>query len=719
MTRSGLLLDDCLVQVRGRVADVLGIDEVDVAADTVLTELGLESFSAVQLRRGLRAEFDVELPLTAFLAGATARSLTREVLSARDADGGEHHAAEGALVADGGSSDPAGPFPLTPIQAAYLVGRDESLPLGGVGTYFYFEYDRRPDGDAGHDLLRLEAALNRLVARHPMLRMVVGADGRQRVLDDVPAYRIPVEDLGARDVRQCEQALSQLRAACSHRVLPLDRWPLFEVRAALLPDGSTRVCVGMDIIALDLASWQQVMREWGQLAAQPELVLPEPPSTFAALVTARDHDPRVRARREQDHAYWTERLPTLPGGPALPWSRVAADLGVPHFVRPPSELTAQEWGAIRRLAASHGVSPTAVLLAACALTLDRWGATEPFCLNTTLFDRPEHDGDADADAVVGDFTTTVLTEAPVLDVTTWAGFAEYAAAMNHRLWADMDHRSVSAVEVTRGARGADLTPTHPVVFTSGVGLPGDDESPTGWIGTEVFGVSQTPQVLIDHIVWVESGRLRVAWDVVDGCLPDGFAAGMRDAHLHLLRRLAGGAAAWADAALGWDPSFRPDRPVDCAPFGDVGPLVADPLNAVGADAPSRVALIGPDRQVTHGELAELARSTGAALRELGVGPGDLVAVAAQKGIAQVAATLGVSASGAGYVPVEPDWPAPRIAAVCSQADVAHALAPEGGVTAWPDDVQVHQMTSDGTLGGGSASRGASTPAASDDLAYVI
>ncbi|MFI0487008.1 hypothetical protein [Actinomadura sp. 9N215] len=44
------------------------------------------------------------------------------------------------------------------------------------------------------------------------------------------------------------------------------RWPLFDVRAAFLPDGRTRLFLGVDVLALDLAGWMQILAEWGDLA---------------------------------------------------------------------------------------------------------------------------------------------------------------------------------------------------------------------------------------------------------------------------------------------------------------------------------------------------------------------------------------------------------------------------------------------------------------------
>lgn len=70
------------------------------------------------------------------------------------------------------------PFPLTPIQHAYWLGRTHLIGYGGVACHVLFEWDKRHDE---FDLAILEKAWNQLIARHDMLRMVVDADGQQRI----------------------------------------------------------------------------------------------------------------------------------------------------------------------------------------------------------------------------------------------------------------------------------------------------------------------------------------------------------------------------------------------------------------------------------------------------------------------------------------------------------------------------------------------------------
>ena len=338
-----------------------------------------------------------------------------------------------------------------------------------MATFYYYEFDRVPDGDPVTDLANLEAAWNRVVQRHPMLRMVVGQDARQQVLSSVPRYDIAPTDLRDAGDEDAESALAELRRTCSHQVRPVDRWPLFDIRAALLPDGRTRLFVGFDVLVLDLASWMQVMREWGRWVAEPAAELPPLPITFAELVRRRTSDVAERRRRDADLAYWVPRAPHLPPGPALPWTQEPMELGVPRLTRHGSELPAAEWTRLRDRAALRGLSPTGLLLAAFGLVLHRRGATVPFCLNATLFDRADAATGEEIpglDGVVGDFTSTILVQMPDPALATGGCFADYAAAVNRQFWADLDHRSVSGIEVLReahqdGAGPQGTGPLHP------------------------------------------------------------------------------------------------------------------------------------------------------------------------------------------------------------------------------------------------------------------
>ncbi|RKR88342.1 amino acid adenylation domain-containing protein [Micromonospora pisi] len=666
------------------IAEVLGTDPGLIDTETPLTALGLESFTAVRLRRRIRERTGHDLPLTAFLDNATALDLARQLsrfVEPTSDPSSTSTQPDDSLV-----------FALTPIQESYLVGREAGLVLGGVATFYYYEYDRITD-DAVADLDRLEVAWNRLVSHHSMLRMVADHRGRGRVLPSVGPYRIGVTDLRDASPAKVDEELAALRHDRSHQVRPAGQWPLFDLHAAFLPEGRTRLYVGVDVLVTDMAGWMLLMRQWGQLVADPAASLPVPPADFTDLLRGRAADPEWAERRVRDQAYWATRVAELPPAPRLPVTRAADSTEPPRFVRHAGGLETGAWRELRARCGEHGVTPTAALLAAFAVILSRWGAGDQVCLNTTLFDRPE--SPEGIDLVVGDFTTTALVGTPRCDPSSWSGFAGYAADLNRRFWEDLDHRSVSGVEVLRQLDRTAGPPPYPVVFTSGVGLAGDKaEAPASWLGEEVFGVSQTPQVLLDHIVWDEAGALRIAWDGVVGAFPEGYLRDMLDAYLRLLHRLTE-AAAWKDPTLGWDPFVLPTETLDVEPFPDAGPLLHDPVTIAAHRVPEHPALYAGSGTTSHGRLAENVAATAGALGAAGVGAGDLVAVACEKGPAQIAAVLAVNAVGAGYLPVEPSWPDARVAAICARAGVRHALVGRGVRTAWPEGVTPHRLTAVG------------------------
>lgn len=105
------------------------------------------------------------------------------------------------------------------------------------------------------------------------------------------------------------------------------------------------------------------------------------------------------------------------------------------------------------------------------------------------------------------------------------------------------------------------------------------------------------------------------------------------------------------------------RPAAARPDGDQGSGPADVVDAIFAAAaryPDRVAVDDCSRAVTYGELGERARTLGARLDAIGVGPGSVVPVLVERGADAILAMLGVWQAGAAFVMVDVTMPDSRI-----------------------------------------------------------
>ncbi|WP_017573649.1 non-ribosomal peptide synthetase, partial [Nocardiopsis halotolerans] len=536
------------------------------------------------------------------------------------------------------------PFPPTGVQRAYLTGRSPDFTLGGVGTYHYTEFD-----GADVDLRRMENALDRLVARHDMLRAVFDADGNQRVLPSAPPVRVPVAEADPDDP---EAALTELRESMSHQVLDPTRWPLFDVRAVrYVRDGRerTRLGVGLDYLVLDALSIMTLHTELDLLYREPDAVLEPVGVTFRDYLTQARTDPE-RERRDRD--YWRERVADLPAAPALPLRADPADVDRPRFTRRSDRLTPQEWAALTGLARSVGATPSTLLLACYGEVLGRWSGQTDLSLTLTLFNR--HDLHPHIGRVLGDFTSLSLTSyhrAPGQDPV------EAARDLQRRLGRDLDHREVPAEEVLRelARRTGTAQPGIPVVFTSSLGVgEGVSMDPSPDFPQRVWGLSQSPQVYLDNQVMESGGGLEVYWDAVEDLFRPGVLDAMFAAYLGMLRALVrDGEGGWSRAAAELLPAEQRvvrasvNAPSGAAPRG----LLHEAFFDGAADRASAPALVTDRGALTHGDLADRSLRVAAGLVERGVRPGDAVAVCLPKGPDQICAVLGALAAGAVYVPV--------------------------------------------------------------------
>ena len=666
--------------VLAETAAVLGYpDASHLEPHTGFTTLGLDSIMAVELRTRLGKLTGRRIPVGTLFELANPRALAE--LLAQSVTPDEADAAQlPPLVVDPAARHE--PFALTAIQRAYWLGRRPLFALGGVATHFYIELDF-----ADLDLVRLERAIDRVVARHDMLRAIIHSDGRQQVLAEVPPMTIEVLDAGDLAPAEAAARAHEVRAAMSHRVLPTDKWPLFEVCATRLPDGVIRLHLGLDLLIADAKSiiilFQEVVRSYADPAASP----PSLELTFRDYVRWQESLVGTPAA-ERDLTYWRARAEKLPPGPELPLAVAPEAIGVPRFRHITADLESTAWEALKVRAQARGLTPSGVLMAAFAEVLGAWSRRPHFTLNLTLFNRlsihPE------VDQIVGDFTSIILVE---IDPGDSASFEARAQRHQRQLRDDLDHHLVSGLDVTReiaSARGA--FGSFPVVFTSAIGL--GDLAPVGpppgarLLGSP-YGISQTPQVWLDHQAIEIGGRLSYSWDVVDGLFPAGMIEAMSAAYASLLAGLATSDEVWSRPDGVLTPPEQLARRAAVNATG--GPLPTTLLHELverqAALQPDALAVVDGRRRLSYRELVGEARRIARHLRARGVTPGELVAVVMAKGWPQIVGVLAVLMAGGAYLPIDAELPETRRHALLAHGRVRRALTEETVCGRWPDSIE--------------------------------
>ncbi|WP_414526544.1 amino acid adenylation domain-containing protein [Nodularia chucula] len=591
--------------------------------------LGGHSILGIQLVARINESLQVEVPLKYLFQFPTIASLAAQIDQLQ-----RHEIKLGLPKIQPQPQERYQPFPLTDIQQAYLIGRNAAFELGNIATHGYQEIET-----IGLTVAQVEMAMQRLIERHDMLRVIVQADGQQQVLSQVPDFKIAVTDL-----RGVDSALQDIRQSLSHQIRPTDSYPLFEIQAILLDDNKIRFCISFDVLIGDAWSFRLLGRELVQILENPDVELPPINLTFRDYVLT-EKTLQDSAIYHRSQAYWQNRLTSLPLAPELPLTKPLSKITEPHFTRRSGTLSPTQWQKLKQQASEAGITPSGILLAAFAKILSRWSKQPNFTLNLTLFNRlPLH---PEVNQIVGDFTASLLLEIASAGCNN---FLELAHRIQTQLWDDLDHRYFSGVEVLRLLARQQQRVTEalmPVVFTSTLTQDHQQtEDKRHWQGNLIYSLSQTSQVYFDHQVGEVAGALVFNWDTIDELFPPGMLDEMFRSYCNFLKQL-----------VEPDTNNIPLPPAPC-PLPPALCLHTLFFQQV-VKQPNQPAIFTTEQTLTYQQVSDRVCHLAEHLQQSGVIPNQLVAIVMDKGGEQVVAALAILTAGAAYVPIDPQLPAQR------------------------------------------------------------
>ncbi|MGR6319148.1 amino acid adenylation domain-containing protein [Micromonospora soli] len=144
-----------------------------------------------------------------------------------------------------------------------------------------------------------------------------------------------------------------------------------------------------------------------------------------------------------------------------------------------------------------------------------------------------------------------------------------------------------------------------------------------------------------------------------------------------------------------------------------------PIEERAAATPDAVALTIEGRSLTYAELNAAANRIAHRLRAAGVGPETLVGVCAERSVELVAGLLGVLKAGGAYLPLDPEYPADRLAFMVTDADAPVVLVQQHLRDVLPDTAAAVLALDDPAVWADQPGTDPAPTAGPEHLAYVI
>ncbi|MBV9772554.1 MAG: amino acid adenylation domain-containing protein, partial [Gemmatimonadetes bacterium] len=399
--------------------------------------------------------------------------------------------------------------------------------------------------------------------------------------------------------------------------------------------------------------------------------LAEPPRYREYVAWLETRDPAAAER------HWREELSGFAAATPLPLPRPAA--GEVRHAEHRAELSEELSRALREQARERGLTVNTLVQGAWALLLARYAGEDDVVFGATVSGRPaELPG---ADEMVGLFINTLPVRVllpPQAEVGSWL------AELQERQARAREHEYTSLVQVQRWSevpRGQALFESIVVFENFPVERAGAEDEDELRV-RRALSVEQpnypltlivTPGPRFHLSLHYDRGRgdpddaARLVEQL--GTLLEGMTAdpGRRLFEVSLLRdaERARMLTAWNGAAAAGPP------------------LLHDLFAAQAARTPDRPAVVAEGRSLTYGELERRANRLAGRLRRMGVGPEVAVGVCMERSPELVLAFLAILKAGGAYLPLDPAYPAERLAFMLADAGARVLLSGAGAADPIP------------------------------------
>ncbi len=353
---------------------------------------------------------------------------------------------------------------LNALQQAYLLGRTQALPLGGVAMQEFRQYH------GSMNIVLLRQRLTEMVRRHESLRTYIDKNKLTQYVSDQITVNLKEIDLRALSPELAFDQIQSYKDRYTHALFDLNQSP-WNITLFLLKNNLLTIFVRFDALILD-----------GRSIAALMLELFDDQQYDIETQTLEHQIPDSSSIHQSDLRYWKEKFSRLAGIPQLPWTTPLQQLMTSHYQRKSLIIAKDQFKQLSRIGAKHSLFKNSVIMAVILEVLSHWNTDRALCVAIPTL--PLYTGP------FSNSSTFIAVEWKHAEQ-----FIQQASYLQTEILEGLQHLSFSGVDLARLLfEKTGIAPVLPIVITNGLSWSMLPESHC--IRLE-DGLTQTPQVAID------------------------------------------------------------------------------------------------------------------------------------------------------------------------------------------------------------------------------
>lgn len=644
---------------------LLGLEKVSLDDD--FFQVGGHSLMAVRLVSEIRSQFNVELDVRDIFENVTISSLAKRI------DSGSLLIQRPRINAFASKSATALSFAQ---QRLWFI--DQLQPHSSV---YNMPVTLNVHGKLDIEMAKI--ALNRIIARHHILRTVYRAEvgeAQQYVKDkfDLSLPTIDLSHLG--QDKQNEHISAELK---KDNCTPFDLSSDLMLRVKWLHLSSQTglengvLILNMHHIASDGWSMGVLVNEFAQqyealCAKQSD---PLPPLSIQYSDFAQWQRDYLQGDVLNGHVdYWTQQLDSIPVVHNIPLDFARPLHPVHQGGQVSTELGLEVSNKLQALAQQQGVTPFMLLHAAFSGLLFRHSNSEDIVIGTPMANRLQ----SELDPLIGFFVNTLVLRTKVSGQQSFVHYLEQVKQVNLDAQSHQEIPFEQLVELSNVHRATQHAPLFQIMFM----MDTNEER-----NFEFDGVTFTPRQQEDIVarfdldVSAQFGPQGVAFNwVYDTAL---FTHQHIEQMANDLNRLLTGIANAPATTLDELPMlseahchYLTNTLNQTSQTFDQYALIHELFEQQVTLKPSHIALVFEDTQLSYDELNQASNRLAHYLIAHGVTTETLVGVCIERSSDMIISVLGILKAGAAYVPMDPNYPKARLDYILQDTGLSHLISNE-------------------------------------------